>query len=211
MCALLTPVPPQRHYTHAEQNMFKSVSACTAFLTDLSAWLRHRPGSSVEAAPHGCLALKLHSMGNYLTLKALERIHLKGGRAAVTTLLARLVLDAPDVPTYFFDELLSAALAETPTLHLWSAGDHAVEGSRVRRGLDAGYPGNSTAGPAVVAACPLLESVDASAAKASNRMGHDYGSTCGYALRDQRAFLDGVPPADRLLGRAGAGGWVMKR
>jgi hypothetical protein len=95
-------------------------------------------------------------------------------------------------------------------VHYFSAADKAVEASRVRRQIHGPYPGSAP----VLSGYTRVESVSAEGARCT-QAGHDYGQVDGFCLRDQRDFLDGVPPARRLLdpvaGDGGAPGhWKLR-
>ena len=145
-------------------------------------------------------------MGCYLLLSAIS-----ASATADTKTYHRLVLDAPDVPTWFFADAVRAAIkADVRVFHCFHARDEAVEISRQRRGLDFPVPGNG----AVLKATPGFTALDCSNAKAS--LGnHDYGRLDHTCVAEQANFLDGgacdgarpnVDPGD-----AGFGLWVLRR
>jgi len=145
---------------------------------------------------------KAHSMGCYLALSAVERL----ARAqAAAALYDRVILDAPDAPTWFFvDTVRAAAHANVRFLHLFNPRDEAVEISRQRRGLDWPAPGS---GP-VSGGQPGVEAVDCSAAQATYGY-HDYGRLDAALLCDQARFLAGVRAEDRGLNYAAPGVYTL--
>lgn len=170
----------ERNYTAAEQMMQRSVPA----LEKVALLFR-------EALPATCgLQWKGHSMGCYLLLSTLERL---ARQRKLADLFQRVILDAPDTPTWFFVEAIKNASAlNVRFLHMFHPRDEAVEISRQRRGLDFPAPGN---GPVLIGQ-PGVEVVDCSTAKAS--LGnHDYGRVEPRCHSDQAAFLDGRAPDDR--------------
>lgn len=184
----------ERNYTAAEQMLQRSVPALGAFAKHLRA-----------ALPADCQILwKAHSMGCYLTLAALERILLPthdddaAKRAAQLQPFARIVLDAPDCPTWFFVDVLSRAAqrgSDVRFLHYFNPSDEAVELARQRRGLSFPAPGNGCVTPADLLA---VQVVDCSNTKASIGK-HDYGRLDPNCLLDQRMFFDAILPEDRHL------------
>jgi len=177
------------------------------------------------------LQWRAHSMGNYLLLNAVDRLSWldiaqptgtstasavgSPTRSTVGAIFGGgLILCAPDVPTWFFTELLQRVTTTTTTtaaasgggangphlrriLHLFSASDMAVESGRQRRQV----PGPCPGGAAVLSSYGVASCVEAvSCAGAFTTLaGHDYGQADGACLLDQRDFLNGLPPQKRLL------------
>lgn len=183
----------ERNYTAAEQMLHRSVPA-------LAAVAKHLRSSLPEECP---IHWKAHSMGCYLSLSVLERILLPthddqaAKRAAEAHPFARVVLDAPDCPTWFFVDVLKRAGSKTDVrfLHYYNPNDEAVELARQRRGLEFPAPGNGR-----VTTIDLLSLQVVNCANTKASMGkHDYGRIDPAVLRDQRSFLDAIPPEDRNL------------
>lgn len=173
------------------------------------------------------LQWRAHSMGNYLLLNAVDRLSWldiaqptgsstasavgSTTRSTVGAIFGGgLILCAPDVPTWFFTELLQRVTTATTAaggglngphlrrvLHLFSAHDVAVESGRQRRQV----PGPCPGGAAVLSSYGVASCVEAvSCAGAFTTLaGHDYGQADGACLLDQRDFLNGLPPQKRLL------------
>jgi len=179
------------------------------------------------------LQWKAHSMGNYLLLNAIDRLSWldiaqptsstastatsatmsnngsTNTRSTVGAIFGGgLILSAPDVPTWFFTELLQRVTTSTTAtaagggshltriLHLFSASDVAVESGRLRRQV----PGPCPGGAAVLSnyGNRSIEAVSCAGAF-TTLAGHDYGQADGACLLDQRDFLNGVPARRRLL------------
>jgi Alpha/beta hydrolase of unknown function (DUF900) len=134
-------------------------------------------------------------MGCYLFLNCLDRATYAAtatsaqGDTPTSQLFSKVILSAPDVPTWFFVSTLSAAAAQgTALCHYYHPDDQATEASRVRRGGGGGIeacPGNA----AVVQAVGI-ETVDCSGARSASlganvSLNHDYGRCDGYVLLDE--------------------------
>ena len=133
---------------------------------------------------------------------------------------SRVVLDAPDVPAWYFGDVVARAVASgVHVLHLFNRHDELTELSRQRRNLDTPSPGNAAV-PALLAPHALtsmhhddvavVESVDCSSARASNKANHDCGLYDGFVLMEQRDLFAAVPPHDRLLEPRGGGLWALR-
>jgi hypothetical protein len=114
----------------------------------------------------------------------------------------KVVLDAPDVPTWFFSDIVSKAVTAPhfcSILHMFNPLDSAVEAGRQRRAIQGAYPGNALV---VKSTKPVgggsVQAVSCEGARATSGS-HDYGQVDGFCLRDQRDFFDGVPPHQRLV------------
>lgn len=201
----------ERNYTAAEQMLQRSVVALVALAK-----------IARDALPSNCkLFWKGHSMGCYLTLSAIDRYlqhhaptepqrmdaplptvprassagSLAAAERRVPDTFCRVILDAPDTPTWFFvDCLKRASEADVRFLHLFNPHDEAVELARQRRGLPFPAPGN---GPVSYGQLGV-QSVDCSNAKTSYG-NHDYGRLDHNCLVDQRDFLASVLPENRNL------------
>ncbi|KAJ8608396.1 hypothetical protein CTAYLR_008163 [Chrysophaeum taylorii] len=172
----------ERNYTAAEQMLQRSVPvlAATAKLVR-------------DALPRQThLHWKAHSMGCYLVLAALDAVLQENNASRVAQ---RVVLDAPDTPTWFFQQAIARTSAhDVRFLHYFNPNDEPVELARQRRGLDYPAPGNGC----VTAGQLGVQSVDCSNAKASYG-NHDYGRIDPLCLADQRDFLKGTLPENRHL------------
>ena len=138
---------------------------------------------------------KAHSMGCLLMLKVLEKLYWE---KAMAFFPVKFIMDAPDVPTHYFLELVQKVLASgCQVQHLFNPLDRATDLSRQRHG-DITCPGNHC----IMAQSEHanLQAIDCSAARCSDSVHHNYGRVDGYALMDQRDFLAGVGPGERLLG-----------
>mmetsp|Transcript_17903 Transcript_17903/g.26888 ORF Transcript_17903/g.26888 Transcript_17903/m.26888 type:complete len:671 (-) Transcript_17903:377-2389(-) len=173
----------ERNYTAAEQSLQRSVPA-----------LLYTASTLAEAGPNR-LYWKCHSMGCYLTLSALDRLLQRDDKdIKLSTIFSRIILDAPDAPTWFFvDVLKRATMRDVRFLHLFNPLDEAVEIARQRRGLEFPAPGNGA-----VLDIAGVQVVDCSLCRAS--MGrHDYGRVDQGCLEEQRLFIAGLPPEQRRL------------
>jgi esterase/lipase superfamily enzyme len=132
-----------------------------------------------------------HSMGCYLFLNCLDRAtyaatSAQGDAPTSTTLFSRVILSAPDVPTWFFVSTLSAAAAAgIAVAHYYHPDDQATEASRARRAIEGPCPGN-----AAVVQGAGIETVDCAGAKSASiganmSLNHDYGRCDGYVLLDE--------------------------
>ena len=180
-------------------------------------------------------------MGCLLMLKVLEKLHWE---KALHLFPAKLILDAPDVPTHTFLELVQQVLdSGCVVLHFFNPKDSATDMARQRHGDvtcpgnhcimsgladnpdqvagGGGYDGMGGGGGSGGAGSESghwrgIQAVDCSAASSSDSVRHNYGRTDGYALMDQRDFLAGCPPSERLLemGRSKGGDqmlhWVLR-
>ncbi len=63
---------------------------------------------------------------------------------SVRSMFPRLILDAPDVPTWFFADTVTRCISThgAKVLHLFNHLDKAVEAGRLRRAITGVYPGN---------------------------------------------------------------------
>ena len=187
----------ERNYTAAEQSMQRSVVA----LAVLARALRKLVGA---AGGDARVQWKAHSMGCYLLLNALNATRDPDARA-----FHRVVLDAPDVPTWFFEDTVRSAIKhDVRFFHCFHARDEAVEISRQRRGLDFPVPGNG----AVLVNEPGFTCLDCSAAYCS--LGnHDYGRVDHTAVAEQANFLAGGRADDRpnCDPGPGVGVWVLRK
>ena len=63
---------------------------------------------------------------------------------SVRSMFPRLILDAPDVPTWFFADTVTRCTSThgAKVLHLFNHLDKAVEAGRLRRAITGVYPGN---------------------------------------------------------------------
>ena len=185
----------ERNYTAAEQMMQRSVAALAA-----------AAGSLVSALPEEArVQWKAHSMGCYLLLNAINASR----DAADARRFHRVVLDAPDVPTWFFaDTVRTAIKKDIRFFHCFHPRDEAVEISRQRRGLDWPVPGNGC----VLKNEPGFTCLDCANA-ASSLGNHDYGRVDHTCVSEQANFLDGGRADDRPNCDAGAdvGLWVLRR
>ena len=223
----------ERNYTAAEQMMQRSVASLVAVATHLK---RASKGRLLwKAHSMGCY-LVLNAMDRVLQRIEGGEINdfddddatvggVRDGRpppivfesvkkktkpvrpkVVVAAMFTRVILDAPDAPTWFFvDTVTRAARHDVRFLHLFHTQDEAVEIARQRRGLDFPAPGNGHVVPDVLG----IQVVDCTSAKAS--MGnHDYGRKDTACLDDQRGFLDAVQPEDRaLVNTEKLGLWVL--
>ncbi|CAM9678932.1 unnamed protein product, partial [Phaeothamnion confervicola] len=120
----------ERRYTYSEHNMHASIFPFLQAALDAS-----------RAGPKKTLLWKAHSMGCYLLLNMVDRLNWKG--EAVSEIFPRIILDAPDVPTWFFRSIVAtSADAGVRLCHYFNAHDKATEASRDRRALERPYPGN---------------------------------------------------------------------
>lgn len=182
----------ERNYTHAEQHMHGSINYLVSFARELPGW--------------GLTPIwRAHSMGNYLTLNAVERlcwVSEKGDQNALKSIFNKVILDAPDVPTWFFKDTLEKIVNEPyncSVLHLFNPLDTAVEAGRMRRAIQGAYPGNALVVNSVRQRGGGEVQVVSCEGAASDVSNHDYGQTDGWCLRDQKEYLAGVPPHQRLL------------
>lgn len=64
--------------------------------------------AAADAGGNKAMCWKGHSMGCYLLLNVVDRLRWKG--EDLKTLFGRLILDAPDVPTWFFRSMTKVKL-----------------------------------------------------------------------------------------------------
>ena len=224
--------------------MHGSINALVVLARRLGAWARGKRGrySSFKTF------WKAHSMGNYLLLNAIDKLCWVGDNSSssssssssslsasqsstsassnslVRGIFSRVILDAPDVPTWFFADTVTRCVGPThgvAFLHLFNGHDSAVEAGRIRRAITGVYPGNGLVLPATWPLPPPtnnnnnhndnggggggfassvghIEAVACDGARMT-LVHHDYGQVDGLALLTQRDFLCGVPPNLRLL------------
>ncbi|CAM9669411.1 unnamed protein product [Choristocarpus tenellus] len=154
------------------------------------------------------LSWKTHSMGCYLLLNLVDRLRWKG--EDLLQVFGRVVLDAPDVPTWFFRSMVKVlADSGVQVCHIYNPSDNAIQASCSRRNLERPVPGNDA-----ILEHPNVQSVMCDKARSSTGMNHDYGRCDGNSLLDQREFLAGEPPENRVLeeivSAEGVLGWRLK-
>lgn len=169
-------------YTHADQHMQASMVPFMGAVTKLHQSTGKR------------LYFKCHSLGCYLLVGIMERMKLHGEN--VTNHFAKVILDAPDMPAWYFNQVVSTNAEDgVKFLHLFNPKDKAVAVSRERRLMERECPGNEP-----IVFHPNVQAIDCSrAVSTSPNLNHDYGRHDGFAIMDQRDFLAGVPPQERLL------------
>ena len=204
----------ERQYVHAEQHMQASILPFLNMAADVKKYGKKR------------MLWKGHSMGCYLLLSIADRLHEKNGDVA--GVFSKIILDAPDVPTWSFVQIVEmCASLGVEFLHMYSPNDKAVDASRVRRAIEPPCPGNG-----VVVVHDRIQPVNCTNAVSNNALNHDYGKQIpmesnsygmhpihhteslhappqhhvahagrrdGFTLMDQRDFLAGIPPKERLL------------
>uniref|UniRef100_A0A7S2F989 Uncharacterized protein n=1 Tax=Octactis speculum TaxID=3111310 RepID=A0A7S2F989_9STRA len=188
----------ERNYVAAEQHMHAS---CLPLLT-LATLVRDKCALTKKR-----MHWKAHSMGCYLLLQMMEKLHLKGDLAGM---FSKVILDAPDVPTWYFRQVVNTcASLGVDFLHLYSPNDKATDASRVRRNIEPPCPGND-----VVLVHDRIQTVNCCKAVSTNSFNHDYGRRDGFTLMDQRDFLADIPPKERLLDliveKNGASRWSLR-
>ena len=143
--------------------MHGSINALVVLARRLGAWARGKRGrySSFKTF------WKAHSMGNYLLLNAIDKLCWVGDNSSssssssssslsasqsstsassnslVRGIFSRVILDAPDVPTWFFADTVTRCVGPThgvAFLHLFNGHDSAVEAGRIRRAITGVYP-----------------------------------------------------------------------
>ncbi|CAM9552550.1 unnamed protein product [Ectocarpus sp. 12 AP-2014] len=193
----------ERRYTYCEHNMHASI-----FLF-LQAALEVKAAADASGK---LMCWKGHSMGCYLLLNVVDRLRWKG--EDMQALFREVILDAPDVPTWFFRSMVKV-LAENGVnvVHYFNPLDNAIQASCHRRALQRPVPGQDA-----IVTHPIVQGVlcDKSYRQALNSTGmnHDYGRADGRCLLDQRDFLAGEPPDQRVLEETvtgeGAACWQLK-
>ncbi|KAG5192367.1 hypothetical protein JKP88DRAFT_293618 [Tribonema minus] len=198
----------ERSYTRCEHNMHASVRP----FVQAALFLARMPQAITWSA---------HSMGCYLLLNVMDRLQYESGSSGLSAadIFSRVVLSAPDVPTcgvvlsapdvptWFFTSTVAAAASRGVRIcHYYHPDDQATEASKKRRATEGPCPGN-----AAVLIAEGVETVDCSGARSASiganvSLNHDYGRCDGYCLLDQREFLEGEPPEQRVLDAASAGG-----
>ncbi|CAN0317232.1 unnamed protein product [Discosporangium mesarthrocarpum] len=189
----------ERRYTYCEHNMHASI------FRFLEAALDIRDAVTAGGKP---IFWKAHSMGCYLLLNIVDRLRWKG--EDLRHVFGRVILDAPDVPTWFFRSMVKVlADSGVQICHLFNPNDNAIQASCQRRALDRPVPGNDA-----MTSHPNVESIMCDKSHSSSGMNHDYGRSDGRSLLDQREFLDGEVPENRVLEEVvssdGVLGWRLK-
>ncbi|CAB1118442.1 unnamed protein product [Ectocarpus sp. CCAP 1310/34] len=121
----------ERRYTYCEHNMHASI-----FLF-LQAALEVKAAADASGK---LMCWKGHSMGCYLLLNVVDRLRWKG--EDMQALFREVILDAPDVPTWFFRSMVKV-LAENGVnvVHYFNPLDNAIQASCHRRALQRPVPG----------------------------------------------------------------------
>eukprot|EP00752_Nemacystus_decipiens_P009822 g8764.t2 len=174
----------ERRYTYCEHNMHASIFLFLQVALDIQA-------AANAAGKKMCW--KSHSMGCYLLLNVVDRLRWKG--EDMQSLFGAVILDAPDVPTWFFRSMIKV-LADNgvSVCHYFNPLDNAIQASCSRRALHRPVPGQDA-----ILAHPLVQGVLCDKSHSSTGMNHDYGRADGRCLLDQRDFLAGEPPDQRVL------------
>ncbi|CAM9228622.1 unnamed protein product, partial [Chrysoparadoxa australica] len=153
----------ERMYTYAEHNMHASIMPLVESIKVLHA---------AAASSNKVMEWKAHSMGCYLLLNFIDRLTWAG--ADIPGIFPKVILDAPDCPSWFFRSVVGAACGKGVEIcHYYNPGDAATEASRVRRASPKPYPGNGA-----VLGCNNLQTVKCENMK-SNPVNHDYGRCDG--------------------------------